>query len=127
MGKAEDRYIWGMKRVLGSNALISDVEDQKKKNLLRPSLELSNKRAQFNIHFGNVDLVLDSELIVVFVLEYICFLCQKGQNDTYENLSTVAADFVANHNQLCISVGVFQHRLTALGPGVFYSFQQSRF
>lgn len=105
MGQRENCYIWGMKRVLGSNQCVQNVDDQKNKNLLRPSLTLTENRAQFTIRFGNNDLVLDSELVVGLILEYICFLCQKEQNDTYENLSDIASQFVANHSRLCISVG----------------------
>lgn len=105
MGQRENLYIWGMKRVLGSNGCVHNEEEQKKRNLLRPSLTLSDKRAQFKINFGKEDLNLDSELVVGLILEYICFLCQKEQNDTYENLSLIASKFVENHSRLCISVG----------------------
>lgn len=109
MGSAEKSYVWGIKRVLGSNCLIKDLKDQQDKKCLQPSLVLSEGRAQFSIPFGKKEFACDSELMAGFILEYICFLCQKDQNSTYEDLSEIAAKFVASGNKLCISVCFVPH------------------
>ena len=104
MGGNSSYYLWGAKRVIGSNSCIQDLEKEKQENMLHQSLSLDNNRAVYSVNFVGKPLKFDSELLTGYTLQYICYLCQKGPNDMYDMMTVLSQEF-KRHNKLCITVG----------------------
>lgn len=104
VGSNGNYYLWGAKRVIGSNSCIKNLEKEKENNMLQKSLSLKDNRAVYSVHFADETLKFDSELLTGYTLQYICYLCQKGPNDMYDMMTTLSQEFKKD-KRLCIAVG----------------------
>lgn len=81
-----DNYIWGIKKVIGSNSLITDFDEEIKREQLKSNIKVENDFISYGVEYNGQNISVTPEHVLAFILEYAYYLSTKAPDHGIDQL-----------------------------------------